>query len=344
MNVLIVDDHQPNLTLFSYLTRKIEGTNTIEFTDPVAALGWCQDNDPDLVLVDYMMPEIDGLQFIERFRALQGKENIPLVMITADTESDVRQRALELTANDFLTKPVDKNELIARVRNMLSLSKAQKRLADHAAWLAEEVKKATVEILQREREVIYRLSRAAEYRDPETGAHLLRMSHYAKLIAKNLGLSELQQELILDAAPMHDIGKIGTPDHILLKPGRLEADELLIMKRHADIGAEILKESNSPLMQTASLIAATHHEKYDGSGYPNGLKGEKIALYGRIIAVADVFDALTSVRPYKKAWELEDAVQFLRDNAGSHFDPACVDAFLLNWNEVLEIKDRYKDK
>ncbi len=343
MNVLIVDDHQPNLTLFAFLTRKIEDVIPIEFNDPLAAITWCETNDPDLVLVDYMMPEMDGLQFIERFRRIPGKENIPLLMITADTESDVRQRALELSANDFLTKPVDKSELTSRVRNMLSLRQAQKQLADRAAWLTEEVRKATAEIVQREREVIYRLSRAAEYRDPETGAHLLRMSHYSMLIARNLGLSEIEQELILDASPMHDIGKLGTPDHILLKQGRLDADEMVIMKCHAEIGAEILKDSGSPLLQTAYQIAATHHEKYDGSGYPKGLKGDDIALYGRIIAVADVFDALTSVRPYKQAWEVSDAAQFLRDNAGSHFDPVCVEAFLKDWDAVMDIRDRYQD-
>lgn len=344
MDILIVDDHQTNVTLFSFLVRKIEGVTPVEFTDPAAALAWCQEHDPDLVLVDYMMPDIDGLQFIERFRAMRGKANIPVVMVTADTESDVRQRALELSANDFLTKPVDKNELTARVKNMLSLRRAQLQLSNRATWLAEEVKKATAEIESREREVIFRLSKAAEYRDPETGAHLLRMASYSCLIAKNLGLPELEQDLILDAAPMHDVGKMGTPDNILLKPGRLDEGEMIIMRRHAEIGAEILKDSASPLLQTAALIAATHHEKFDGSGYPKGIKGEEIPLYGRIVAVADVFDALTSARPYKKAWELEVATKFLHDNAGSHFDPVCVDAFFKDWEAVLAIRQKHQDQ
>ncbi len=344
MDVLIVDDHQTNVTLFSFLVRKLEGVTTTEFTDPGAALAWCQNHDPDLVLVDYMMPDIDGLQFISQFRAMRGKSSIPLVMITADTESDVRQQALELTANDFLNKPVDKNELTARVKNMLSLRRAQLQLANRATWLAEEVKKATAEIEAREREVIYRLSRAAEYRDPETGAHLKRMANFSRLIARNLGLPELEQDLILDAAPMHDVGKMGTPDHILLKPGRLDDEEMIIMRRHAEIGAEILKDSASPLLQTAALIAATHHEKFDGSGYPKGLAGESIPLYGRIVAVADVFDALTSVRPYKKAWALEDAAKFLSDNAGSHFDPKCVEAFLNDWESIQAIIEKYRDE
>lgn len=343
MDILIVDDHQTNVTLFSFLVKKIEGVVTFEFTDPAAALDWCQAHDPDLVLVDYMMPDIDGLQFIERFRAMRGKSNIPLVMITADTESDVRQRALELSANDFLTKPVDKNELSARVKNMLSLRRAQLQLANRAAWLAEEVRKATIEIKAREREAIHRLSRAAEYRDPETGAHLARMSRYSCHIARNLGLSTDEQELILEAAPMHDIGKVGTPDNILLKPGKLDAEEWEIMKRHAGIGASILKNSDSPLLQAASVIALTHHEKFDGSGYPQGLKGEAIPLHGRIVAVADVFDALTSARPYKPAWEMERAIALIHEGAGSHFDPQCVDAFFTDWEAALAIKQQYQD-
>ncbi|CAG0967236.1 partial Cyclic di-GMP phosphodiesterase response regulator RpfG, partial [Anaerolineae bacterium] len=189
-----------------------------------------------------------------------------------------------------------------------------------------------------------RLSRAAEYRDPETGAHILRMSHYTRLIAQNLGLTEAEQELLLDAAPMHDIGKVGTPDHILLKPGRLTDEELVIMRQHAEIGYEILKDSVSPLLRTAALVAWTHHEKFDGSGYPRGLAGENIPLYGRIVAVADVFDALTSARPYKLAWEVDRALDFLREGRGSHFDPACVDAFLQDMDAVLSIKDRYRDE
>jgi putative two-component system response regulator len=265
-------------------------------------------------------------------------------MVTADTESDVRHKALGLSANDFLTKPVDKVELTARVKNMLSLRKAQLQLANRASWLAEEVKKATAEIQLREREVIYRLSKAAEYRDPETGAHILRMANYSRLIAQNLGLSVDEQELILDAAPMHDVGKMGTPDHILLKPGRLDDEEMKIMRRHAEIGAEILKDSASPLLQTAAMIAITHHEKFDGSGYPNGLKGEDIPLYGRIVAVADVFDALTSARPYKPAWELDRAEAFLRENSGSHFDPKCVEAFFQGWESVLAIRHKFQEQ
>lgn len=343
MNVLIVDDSQINLTLFTALLRKMDDVTPISFLNPVEALTWCEANEADLVLLDYMMPEMDGLAFLSSFRAMTGKETVPVIMVTAVTEKDIRHQGLEASANDFLTKPVDKVEFQARVKNMLTLRKAQVELASRAEWLAAEVKKATEELVASELELIHRLSMAAEFRDPETGAHILRMSNYSKLIAKNLGLSESEQDLILTAAPMHDIGKIGIPDNVLLKPGRLDADELVIMRRHAELGAKILNNSHSPMTQAAAVVASTHHEKYDGTGYPRGLKGEEIPLYGRIVAVADVFDALTSARPYKKAWSIADAKQYIIENSGSHFDPRCVEAFLADWDAVLSINARYQD-
>ena len=341
--ILIVDDNATNLTLFRHLLRKIEGTEVVCFDDPVAALGWCELHEPDMILVDYMMPDVDGLEFIRRLRRISGRNNVPVVMVTADTQTDVRHQALKLGAQDFLNKPVDKIELTARMTNLLALRKSQQQLANRAAWLAEEVKKATLEIVAREKEAILRLSRAAEYRDPETGMHLLRMSNYSRLIAAQLGLPEDEQELILQAAPMHDIGKVGTPDYILLKTGRLTTEEFEIMKQHPVTGYQILRDSESPLLQCAATVALTHHEKFDGSGYPNGLAGDAIPLHGRIIAVADVFDALTSPRPYKKAWTHEQAVDFLIKNSGNHFDPVCVDAFLSDPQKIEAISYRYQE-
>jgi putative two-component system response regulator len=341
---LVVDDNAPNLMLFRHLLGKLDDVEAVCFDDPLAALLWCDTTIPDLVLLDYMMPGIDGLEFLRRFRARSGFADIPVVMVTADSEVTVRHQALQAGATDFLNKPIDKIELTARTQNLLAWRKSRVQLANRAQWLADEVRKATAEIAAREKEAILQLSRAAEYRDPETGAHLLRMSNYTRLIAGKMGLPEKEQQLLLEASPMHDIGKVGTPDAILLKPGRLDPEEFEIMKRHAEIGYEILSCSAAPLLRTAAQIALAHHEKFDGSGYPRGLAGDAIPLYGRIVAVADVFDALTSERPYKRAWPLEKAVEFLREGSGSHFDPHCVEAFLSSWDEVLAIHDRFQDE
>jgi putative two-component system response regulator len=346
MKILIVDDNNTNLVVLKALSSKVEGNEVYTFNMPAEALAWCEGNEPDLVLLDYMMPDIDGFQFLARFRVLPGKAETPVIMVTADNELEVRYRALELGANDFLTKPVDKTEFLARMRNMLALRQSRKQLADRAEWLAEEVKKATADIVERERGAIFLLSKVAEYRDPETGAHILRMAHYSRLIGERLGLSGDDIQLLYDAAPMHDIGKVGIPDHILLKPGRLDDEEMVIMRQHARIGWEILNSApfENALFNIAAEIALSHHEKYEGGGYPQGLAGEAIPLMGRIVAVADVFDALTSERPYKKAWELDRARAFIADNAGVHFDPRCAAAFLDAWDEVLAIRARYDDE
>jgi putative two-component system response regulator len=342
-DVLIIDDSDINLTLIKALVLKLGECNPILFDKPIAALEWCSSHVPDLVIVDYMMPDLDGLQFISAFRALHGRNEIPILMITANDQKEVRYNALLGGANDYLTKPIDRIEFSARARNMLSLRAGQKFLADRAEHLAELVEERTAEIREREKELIFRISRAAEFRDPETGAHIQRMAHYSQIIARALDLSVAQQKLILQAAPMHDVGKIGIADYILLKPGKLTSEEFEVMKGHARIGYEMLKDSRSEVIQAGAEIAISHHEKYDGSGYPKGLKGKDIPLFGRIVAVADVFDALTSERPYKRAWALEDARKFLEDGRGQHFDPLCVEAFLASWDSVLDIHHRFRD-
>ena len=341
MKVAIIDDTQMNVTLLQHLVGELPDCESVCFTDPVAALEWCLANEPDLVIVDYMMPILSGTELVERFRA--HHPDVPVLMLTANHETALRHGALQIGVTDFLNKPMDNIEFLARVKNMLALRASHKKLANHAAWLADEVHRATETIVAQEQEAIFCLSKAAEYRDPETGGHILRMAHYSCHIARCMALSVAQQDLLLAAAPMHDIGKVGTPDMILLKPGKLTESEMVIMKQHATIGFEILSSSSSPLMQVAAEIAHTHHEKFDGSGYPRALVGEAIPLFGRIVAVADVFDALTSVRPYKKSWSIEDATQWLLDGKGKHFDPACVDAFLREWDEVLKIKQRFVD-
>jgi len=342
--VLIIDDSDINLTLIKALVLKLGECNPVLFDNPLKALDWCREHVPDLVIVDYMMPDMDGLKFIAAFRGLHGRDEVPILMVTANDQKDVRYDALLGGANDFLTKPIDRVEFGARARNMLSLRSGQKFLADRAQHLAALVDERTSEIREREKELIFRISRAAEFRDPETGAHIQRMAYYSLAIAKGLGLDEAARRLILEAAPMHDVGKIGIPDYILLKPGKLTPEEFEVMKGHSRIGYELLKESRSEILKAGAQIAISHHEKYDGSGYPRGLKGNDIPLFGRIVAVADVFDALTSERPYKKAWPLEEARHFLEEGRGKHFDPLCVEALLAEWEDVLDIRQRFADE
>ncbi|MDC8787056.1 HD domain-containing phosphohydrolase [Roseateles koreensis] len=342
--ILIVDDTPINLVLFEGLVKKLANCSSTTFADPVQGLLWAQAHTPDLIVLDYMMPNLNGIEFIQRLRSIPGKENQLILMVTANDQKDVRYQALDAGASDFLTKPIDRLEFLARTRNLLALSAAQRKLSDHALTLAAEVRVATADILQREQETVIRLSKAAEYRDPETGAHILRMAHYSQLIARGLGVSAADQDLLLHAAPLHDIGKVGITDNILLKPGRLLPEEFELMKKHASFGYEILKDSKSSILQAGAEIALGHHEKFNGSGYPQQLRGEAIPLFSRIVAVADVFDALTSARPYKPAWSLEAARAHIQSNAGEHFDPACVAVFLELWDEVLVIRERFNDQ
>lgn len=343
MTILIIDDNKTNLILLTSLAEQASGMATVSIDDPIEALYWCEHNVPALVLVDYRMPSLSGTDFIRLFRQMDGMADVPIVMVTTENERSVRQEALGLGATDFLVKPVETIEFRLRVRNLLALSQAQTLLADRARLLQREVAAATADIAARERELVTRLAKAAEFRDPETGAHILRMAQYSALIARELGLDPAFEAMLLAAAPMHDVGKLATPDGILLKPGRLDAGEMAIMRRHAEIGAQILAGSDSPLIQLAEQIAGAHHEKFDGSGYPAGLAGEAIPLAARIVAVADVFDALTSRRPYKRPWPLLEARAYVEQHRGSHFCPRCADAFLGAWDAALAIHAAHPD-
>ncbi len=343
MNIVIVDDTPLNLVLMTRLVDRLAGVEARAFERAADGLAWCESNEPDLIIVDYMMPECDGLEFIRRVRSWHHHEDVPILMVTANDEPKVRYEALECGANDFLNKPVDAHEFEPRVRNMLKLREAHLATRQRAEALAVAVRQATADILERERETVIRLARAAEFRDPETGVHIQRMAHYSAVIARLLGQPAAFAEQMLLAAPMHDVGKLGIPDSILLKAGRLTPEEFAVMKRHPVIGHDILKDSSSGVLRLGASIALSHHEKYDGSGYPHGLAGAAIPLEGRIVAVADVFDALTSVRPYKPAWPLSRAIAFLRDSRGQHFDPTCVDAFLRGWDEIVDIRHRLQD-
>ncbi len=343
-HVVVVDDTEINLRLLETLIARLDHCECHSFSCPKTALEFCSDNRVDLVIVDYMMPEMNGIEWIRQLRQMSSRSSTPVLMITANEAKSVRYDALESGADDFLTKPVDAVEFVARTRNMLKLSAANRVLHGRAHWLNQEVHKATLKIRERERDTVMHLARLAQYRDAETGAHILRMAHYSARIAKQLGFSLEDQELLLDAAAMHDIGKVGIPDALLCKPGKFEPHEFEAMKAHARLGFELIKDSQSEILQAGAAVALGHHEKFDGSGYPSGLKGEGIPIFSRIVAVADVFDSLTSKRPYKSAWPLDEAAQYLRDGAGTHFDPLCVDAFFQAWDDILLIRERFADE
>lgn len=338
MLIAIIEDTPVNLVVMQSMVRRLGDHDCQVFSDSGVGLDWCIEKLPDLIVVDYMMPGMDGLEVIRRCRANEVLQNRPILMVTAASDREVRYAALNAGATDFLTKPIDKHEFIPRVRNMLQLRASMQSTEHRAEELAVAVQLATAEIHVRELDTVMRLAKAAEFRDPETGSHIQRMALFSELIARNLDLPAPTVAQILIAAPMHDIGKLGTPDYILLKPGKLTPEEFEIMKEHALIGHEILKNSSSPVLQMAAEIALTHHEKFNGSGYPNGTKGEDIPIAGRIVAVADVFDALTSARPYKPAWDVDAARQLLQEGRSQHFDPNCVDVFLAHWDEVLKIR------
>lgn len=329
-HVVVVDDRPSALLFLTSLAESFTNSVTVSaFTDPRAALLHLREHPADMVMADYSMPGMSGAELTRAVRALPHLTDVPLVVVTSASDRNTRYEALEAGASDFITRPVDVKEAQARCRNLLALRTHQRRLARHALTLENEVRTATLEIRNREHETLRMLAKAGEFRDEDTGLHLVRMAKYTRMIGMALGLPKAECELLEYAAPLHDIGKIGIPDAILLKPGKLSPDELVIMRTHSELGANLLTDVSSPsvFLQAGAIIASGHHEKYDGGGYPNGLSGQAIPLYARIVAVADVFDALTSVRPYKKAWPLLDSFAYIRDNSGAHFDPECAAAF-----------------
>ncbi len=333
--VLIVDDNSDNLDVLSGVLRpfyKVKAAINGELALKVASAK----NKPDIILLDIMMPGVDGYEVCRRLKADPSTANIPIIFVTAKTEIKDEQTGFELGAVDYITKPISVPIVLARVRTQLALYNQQRELE-------VLVKQRTKELDDTRLEVIQRLGCAAEYKDNETGLHVIRMSWYSKFLAEQIQANEDWVELLYNAAPMHDIGKIAIPDRVLLKPGKLDQEEWTIMQTHVSCGVEILGEHNSDLMIMAREIAQYHHEKFDGNGYPNGISGENIPLSARIVAIADVFDALTSVRPYKEAWPVEKAVALLEEEAGKHFDPALVPEFIKCLPKVLEIKDKYMD-
>jgi response regulator RpfG family c-di-GMP phosphodiesterase len=344
LHVVIVDDTESDLRSYAELVRDLGGGEAQCFSRTAEALAWVTGHDVDCLIIDYKKPDPDGLTLIELVRGLPDKENVPILLVTVDRAQHVRRAALDLGVNDFLTKPIDFAEFAARLRNMLALRQTQRQLGETATWLAEQVKAATAELVARERETILTLSVAAERADPETPAHVARVARYCESIARTMGVPKAQQELLLATAPLHDIGKIGIPDAILTKTGKLTAEEFAVMKRHTIIGYDILKQGRSATMQMAAQIALNHHERWDGSGYPHGLRGDQIPLVARICAVSDVFDALTSSRSYKDSLPVDAAAHSISAGAGRDFDPAVVDAFSVALPHLLTIRERFPEE
>lgn len=321
--ILVVDDEPVNLRILNNTLK--DEYRLIFAKSGNEAIRLVKNEKPDLILLDIMMPEMTGKEVCKTLKTDSGTQKIPIIFVTALSDEEDEEEGLSLGAVDYIAKPISPAVVRARVRTHLSLVNV------------EELKKTRLQVIQR-------LGRASEYKDNETGLHVIRMSHYSYVLGKAYGLSEQQAEELLHAAPMHDLGKIGIPDSIMLKPEKLTDEEFEIIKTHPEIGAEILGDDDSTLISLAKTVALTHHEKWDGSGYPKGLAGEEIPLEGRIVALADVFDALTSKRPYKEAWTVEDAIDFIKEQSGKHFQPELVTLMCENLDKILEIKSRWADE
>lgn len=333
-NLLIVDDTPLNLDLLRDLLTPHYRVRLA--TSGENALKLIQKNPPDLILLDIMMPGMDGYTVCQTLKSDPRYTHIPIIFVTAMSDTHDETHGFEVGAVDYITKPISAPVVLARVKTHLALHNQQ--LA-----LEQEVRERTEELHETRLQIIQRLGRAAEYKDNETGRHVIRMSHYARVMALKAGVPDDEADLIFNAMPMHDIGKIGIPDRIILKPGPLDEEEWAIMRQHPQIGADIIGEHNHPLMQYARTIALTHHEKWDGSGYPNGLIGEQIPFVGRLAALADVYDALTSKRPYKEAWSIERAASVIHEGAGKHFDPGLMSLFDASLEEFKDIQHRYQE-
>ncbi|WP_367013287.1 HD domain-containing phosphohydrolase [Bremerella sp. JC817] len=363
--IVVIDDEPVNIKVVSRLLR-IEGyTHFVTTSNATEAYQLVKDERPDLVLLDLMMPHVSGLEILRQIRQDEQLAHTPTIILTATTDRETRVEALRTGANDFLNKPIDASELIPRVGNLLVLKRHQDRLEDYSRELELAVRERTAQLEASRRDILHCLARAAEFRDDDTGYHVLRVGRYARIIAEGLGLDPNYVTEIEQAAQLHDVGKIGISDDVLKKPGKLTEEEFALMQKHpnlgkrvlqrispqvetalrdhASIGANVLGAAHSPILEMAARIALTHHEWWNGSGYPLGLKGEDIPLEGRITAVADVFDALSTRRCYKNAFPIEKCFEIMTDEKGSHFDPMVLDAFFAKRKEIVEIQMKYAD-
>ncbi len=340
--ILAIDDNILNLQILKKILSSAGFINVTMSTDPTKARDFYLDINPDLLLLDLNMPVMTGFEVMAELIASVPNDYLPILVLSAEDES-ARLKALGCGAKDFLHKPYRASEVVLRSRNIIEVRLLYRQIKIHNLSLESQVEARTAEIKQTRLDVIRRLANAAELRDTDTGQHIIRMSHYCEKLALAIGFTPSQAEMVLNASPLHDIGKIAISDAILLKPGKLDPQEFDIMKTHTTIGARILSGSNSPFLKMAEIIALTHHERIDGHGYPRQLKGEDIPLVGQVCSVADVFDALTSVRPYKKAWSFEDAITEIQNCKGKNFDPKIVDAFCDIQNEIQIIREQYSN-
>ena len=364
--IMIIDDEVVNIEIVQAYLEEAGFVNFTTTTESVNAVSMMRSLQPAIVLLDIKMPKVNGLDILSGMREDAQLRHVPVIVLTVSTDAETKLKALKLGASDFLAKPVDPSELRARLENVLAAKAYQDHLADYSERLEQQVKIRTNELIRSRQEAIHCLARAAEYRDDDTGRHVLRVGRFSAIVAKNLGFPQPAIDVLEQAAQLHDIGKMGIPDSVLRKPGALDPeeyelikkhcaigrriiqpislDELDVLKSHTSLGSEIMSVApSSPVFKLAALIAETHHEKWDGTGYPLGLRGRDIPIEGRIVAVADVFDAISSDRPYKSAFPTKKCFEIIEEGRGAHFDPSIVDAFFAGKEDIIRAQMHFMD-
>lgn len=341
--ILIIDDQKLHALSLEKILVNAGYQNTRCLTEPLKALNMVQEYLPDLLVLDLIMPQLDGFQIIEQLHGFRRQHYLPILALSEGKNPNARLRALQAGATDYLSQPFEDVEIIFRIKNMVETRSLHAQVENQNRALEDKVRDRTKELREAQFDVMRRLALAAEFRDNKTGSHIMRLGYYCAKFAESLGLTDAECEFLLHASPLHDVGKIGIPDRILLKPGPLTSEEFDVMKTHTTIGAELLAGSHSPVMQMAETIALTHQEKWDGSGYPQGLRKEEIPMIGQICSVCDVFDALTTERPYKKAWTPQAALEQMSREKETHFQPKLVDRFIEIFPEVERIRTQNPD-